>query len=201
MSHFKNTIGTSRLKRWMTKVKNVVALFIILTPPLVSCGPSARAFFWDEPQGPKFAVNLDGFWSNWWAEYNYFDYYGIFRSNGDMHTDGVSDYIISPREELPSNYFLRIHINNYSQDLSTFDGFVEYYVSETYPTVESFFKKAYKSNSLNVFPRPQWVENTVKRKAKARIVIVERYKNAPRVLNCWFDNVGLGIDLLMIKWG
>lgn len=118
-----------------------------------------------------------------------------------MHTDGVSDYIIYPRGELPSNYFLRIHINNYSQDLSTFDGFVEYYVSETYPTVESFFKKAYKSNSLDVFPRQQWVENTVKRKAKARIVIVERYKNAPRVLNCWFDNVGLGIDLLMIKWG
>lgn len=200
MNQFKNTIVISRLKNWMTKVKNVVALFIILTPSLVSCGPAAKAF-WGEPQGPKFAVNLDGFWSNWWAEYNYFDYYGIVRSNGDMHTDGVSDYIIYRRGELPSNYFLRIHINNYSQDLSTFDGYVEYYVSETYPTVESFFKEAYKRNTLTVFPRPQWVENTVKRKAKARIVIAERYKNAPRVLNCWFDNVGLGIDLLMIKWG
>ena len=68
-----------------------------------------------------------------------------------MHTDGVSDYIISPRGELPSNYFLRIHINNYSQDLSTFDGFVEYYVSETYPTVESFFK----NNSSLIFPVPK----------------------------------------------
>lgn len=193
MSKFNNTIGINRLKHWVTKVQNVIALFIILVPSLVSCGPAARAFWGDEPQGPKFSVNLNGFWSNWWAEYNYFDYYGISRIN-----DG--DYLIYLRRELPSDYFLRIHINNYSQGLSTFDGYVEYYVSETYPTVESFFKEAYRRNKLSVFPRPQWVENTVKRKAKAKIVIVERYKNAPRVLNCWFDNVGLGIDLFMIKW-
>lgn len=200
MNQFKNTIGICRLKHWMTKVKNVVVLFIILTPPLVSCGPAARAF-WGEPQGPKYAVNLDGFWSNWWPEN--FEDYGITRNSG------TDDYywIIYPHNEIPSNYFLKVQINNYlqtiiaqsSEERYTFNGYVEYYVSETYPTVKSFFKEAYKRNTLNVFPRPQWVENTVKRKAKARITI-EKFKKTPLILNCWFDDVGLAIDLTMINW-
>lgn len=179
------------------RVFNVLTL-ILLASTLLSCGPAGRAFWLGEPSGVKYSVNVDGYWSNWWRED--FAFYGIFRSCGDVITDGVSDYAIFPQRELPSNYFLRIHIDNYSQNANIFDGWVEYYVSETYPTVKSFFSEAYKGGRLRVFPRPQWSENTVKRRAKATIRVVERYRKNPTVLNCWFDNVGLGIDLTMVSW-
>ena len=197
MNQFKNLFGISSLKHWVAKVKNIAAMFILMSTA-VSCGPVARSLM-GESWGVKYAVNVGGYWSDWWQES--FSSYGIYRSAGDMHTDGVSDYIIYSSGDLPSNYFLRIHINNYSKDMSNFDGYVEYYVSETYPTVESFFRKAYKSSlGLFYFPKKKGFENTVKRKAKARINVVKEYRGEPQVLNCWFDNVGLAIDLTMVYW-
>ena len=198
MNQFKNLFGISSLKHWVAKVKNIAAMFILMSTA-VSCGPVARSLM-GESWGVKYAVNVGGYWSDWWQES--FSSYGIYRSAGDMHTDGVSDYIIYSSGDLPSNYFLRIHINNYSKDMSNCDGYVEYYVSETYPTVESFFKTAYRFRGLLWFPEPGGVisENTVKRKAKARINVVKEYRGEPQVLNCWFDNVGLAIDLTMVYW-
>lgn len=172
--------------------KNVLAL-ILLASTLLSCGPAGRAFWFDEPGGVKYAVNVDGFWGNWWREG--FDFYGIVRYNGDL-----GDYAIYSRGDLPSNYFLRIHINNYSYKGDVFDGWVEYYVSETYPTAKSVFTQAYKGGRLRAFPHPQWIENTVKRRAEATIKVLKRYRNAPTVMNCWFDDVGLAVDITMVKW-
>ena len=195
MNQFKNLFGISSLNHWLAKAKNVAAMFVLMSTA-VSCGPVARSLI--ESWGVKYAVNVDGYWSSWWQES--FSYYGIYRSNGDMYTDGVSDYIIYPSGDIPSNYFLRVHINNYSKEMSNFDGYVEYYVSEAYPTVKSFFEVAYSRKSLFWFPKKEDFVNTVKRKAKARINVVKEYRGEPQVLNCWFDNVGLAIDLTMVHW-
>lgn len=178
------------------KLFNVIVLALFAST-LLSCGPAGRVLLGEE-SGVRYSVNVDGYWSNWWLED--FDYYGIFRSCGDVITDGVNDFAIHPKGDLPSNYFLRIHINNYSYKGDVFDGWVEYYVSETYPTVKSVFTEAYKGGRLRVFPRPQWKENTVKRRANATIRVLKRYKNAPTVMNCWFDNVGLAIDVTTVSW-
>lgn len=174
------------------KLLNVITL-ALLASALLSCGPAGKAFWLEVEWGVRYAVNVDGYWSKWWRED--FNYYGITRSGGG------SDYIVYPAGNVPSNYFLRIHIDNYSLNKNEFDGWVEYYVSEFYPTVKSVFTNAYQTKSLVSFPRPQQVVNTVKRKAKAKIIVVKRYKKSPQVVNCWFDNVGLAMDLTMVAWG
>lgn len=172
------------------KLFNVIVLALFAST-LLSCGPAGRAFWLEEPWGVKYAVNVDGYWSNWWRED--FRNYGIYKQ-------GPAVYLVYPAGELPSNYFLKVQIDYYNSKDEDFDGWVEYYVSETYPTVKSFFSEAYKGGRLRVFPRPQWSENTVKRRAKASIKVLKRYRNNPTVINCWFDNVGLGIDLTMVSW-
>ncbi len=101
---------------------------------------------------------------------------------------------------MPSNYFLKVQIDYYNTKDDVFDGWVEYYVSETYPTAKSVFTQAYKGGRLRAFPHPQWIENTVKRRAEATIKVLKRYRNAPTVMNCWFDDVGLAVDITMVKW-
>lgn len=174
------------------RVFNVLTL-ILLASALLSCGPAGRSFWLEEPMGVKYSVNVDGFWSDWWRE--------DFRNYG-ISKHGPAVFFVYPAGELPSNYFLKVQIDYYNSKDEDFDGWVEYYVSETYPTIKSVFTNAYKYKGLRIFPRPssQWSENTVKRRAKASIKVLKRYRNNPTVINCWFDNVGLAMDISMVAW-
>jgi hypothetical protein len=196
------------INRISKKRISILYLFVLI-PVLVSCSTQVWQTYVYEKRGFYICYNVSGYWSRW--QQNSFTYYGIFRSNGDMHTDGVSDYIFYPKGEIPSkNYFIRIHIDNYRQDIDTFIGYVEYYVSDEYPTVNKLFEHIYKvgSNGLYYFPKVNGnaqYPHTVKRKANAKIEIVERYKtgpnrNEPSVIYCWFDNVGFNLDLSVVTW-
>lgn len=202
---------------------SILSLFILI-PIFVSCSTQAWQTYVYGKSNFYTAYRVGGYWSKWHKEYfNLYDpetyrsnsiAYGINRS---LQNGGGSDYFIFDKGEIPSkNYFLRIHIDNYRQDQDAFNGYVEYYVSDEYPTAEKLFEKIYyhiqrgetSGGGLNFFPRVKGnaqYPHTVKRKANATIKIVRRYKagrnlNEPSIINCWFDNVGFGLDLSVVSW-
>lgn len=70
-----------------------------------------------------------------------------------------------------------------------YTGWVEYYVTEQYPTIESLIK----SGKIDYWPNES-TKGAVKRRASAIIKINPDYKSAPTVYNIWFDGVGVGIN-------
>lgn len=73
-----------------------------------------------------------------------------------------------------------------------YSGYVEYYVSDEYPTIEKVLQHFY-------FPmvRPHGDTVRVKRTARATIKIAP-YKKEPTCFNIYFDGVGVGISFS--KW-
>ena len=73
-----------------------------------------------------------------------------------------------------------------------YSGFVEYYVTEQYPTITAI---------LRAFEFPKFNCNSgsdgnpcVKRTARATIKIAP-YKKRPKCYNIYFDNIGVAIDM------
>lgn len=136
----------------------------------------------------------DGYWETSWRT-----------TSGCKIRGNYSGFIIFAEEDHPSKYFFKFQISNYvTPDASTlkyhrksetwlqYTGTVEYYVSESFPTILDVLRK-------NHFPgiTPTYGEGkqpVAKRVANATIKIAP-YKDHPKVYNIWFDGVGVGIDL------
>lgn len=138
----------------------------------------------------------DGYWGEWKAQYSKFSggcYYNIFGNYS-----GFSIYL---RNHHPSEYCLKFQITSYSppsKDIIKYhyknkipfeyEGVVEYYVSDYYPTIKDALKLqgfAWVTNSTN---------NSYKRTAKATIKILP-YKKRPQCYNIFFEDVAIGIDI------
>ena len=137
----------------------------------------------------------DGYWGNWESiEFNIRgNYSGMILYDPDYH---------------PSYYSFKFTINNFipptkdekkrhikSDEWYQYEGVVEYYVTDAYPTIKDVFKKF---PFPSVCPALHKVEEgqtpCAKRTVKATIRIAP-YKDHPKVYNIMFEDVRLGIDL------
>lgn len=141
--------------------------------------------------------NYQGSWSSWKNSYY---------TTGILETPKVRAYTDGSGLVLINNGGIEIfkfHINNYtppskaelkqhrkSGDWFEYQGTVEYYVTDQYPTAQSFAK----ANEL-VSPNPRKDETpSVKRYGTATIKIAP-YKTNPKVYNIWFDGIGVGLSV------
>lgn len=155
-------------------------------------------FFYTLTYALSYSCYYDGYWSSW-KKFSYgWEIYGNW-----------SGFIIYEKSEHPSNYMFKFQIDtsvppqqetNYTgggiDTWYVYQGVVEYYVTEDYPTIKDVFKRY-------GFPikRPQSYLSTpiVKRTATAIIKTVKRPWNAkkhPKCYNFIFDDVAFGIDEL-----
>jgi hypothetical protein len=135
---------------------------------------------------------------------SYYDgYWGSWRNTSGCSIRGnYSGFIIYASKDHPSQYFFKFQITNYSTpDTNTlkycrknnewlkYSGIVEYFVSESYPTIADVLKKNHFPSKFDSSKEP-----VAKRTTNATIKIAP-YKNHPKVYNIWFDGIGVGIDL------
>lgn len=157
---------------------------------LTFCLISIKILFASNPSFVTFSVCVDGYW-NEWKTYH-------------MMIDGSYSSILLGKPGVPPwDYSLKFTIDNYKTPSKKeikyhlkekiwyeYSGTVEYYVSDSYPTIESVFR---------TFEGP-WIgpAGGVKRTARARIKIAP-YQKHPVVYCLYFDNVGFALDLDVVK--
>ncbi len=140
-------------------------------------------------------VYYDGYWGDWHGVSN-----KLYGNNSTM--------IIYVPEYHRSYYQFKFTIENYyvptkdekkrrlkSKEWYQYNGTVEYYVTDDYPTIKDVFKKNAFPSICPAIHRIEAGETPcAKRTAKATIKI-EPYKDHPQVYNIWFEDVGFGINL------
>lgn len=147
------------------------------------------------------AAYLYGFWSNW-----------TFRGSGtydqinsrihfNTETKVFTGFTFRLSGAQPWDWCFKVEVDNYvkpdkkirKQHLKDdtwyeYTGWVEYYVTDEYPTIEKVLEK-YQFPMIS----PKGETARAKRRAKATIKI-KPYKKEPAVFNVWFDNVGVGFS-------
>ena len=146
----------------------------------------------------------DGYWGEWIS--HTFRYgYGIPDKEQFKLYGNYSGFIIYQATDHPSEYIFKFNADSYSTpDKKTikyhlknnlwyvYTGTVEYYVTESYPTITSILK-AYDFTYFNCNSGSAG-NPCAKRTARATIKIAP-YKKRPKCYAIYFDNVGIGIDL------
>lgn len=145
-------------------------------------------------------------YDNYWGEWNSF-------SSNIMFWGNYSDFIIYDARNHKSEYFFKLKINNYiipskkiikqhikSGQWFNYDGYVEYWVHEDYPTIKDVFKKfggpkRHNFEGTGIYNKDK--KPIVKRVAQAKIQILCRKwgKNVQRTYNIFFDDVGYGLTI------
>lgn len=151
----------------------------------------------------------DGYWSNW-------QNYG--RPFTTVHAKGIFDgFCLYWCECHPSEYFFKFYISNpsaYSEqeikqhyktkEWLTYNGVVEYYVTDDYPTIKSQLKAIQQGKlqwgwiggDYNRKDNKKFGGIAVKRTAKAEIRIQPfKLKHNWRCYNIYFDYVAIGITV------
>lgn len=143
----------------------------------------------------------DGYWGQWknhssrlGFEFNEFSLYGNY-----------SGFIIYEKNAHPSEYIFKFQADSYvTPDKKTikyhrknnvwyeYSGTVEYYVTESYPTIAAVLK-AFEFPIFNCNSGSSG-NPCVKRTARATIKIAP-YNDHPKCYNIYFDNIGVGIGL------
>lgn len=160
--------------------KNIAFPFLVCICCFVlcSCGTSYEA-------GTSFIVG-DTSWAPWknsstWSSIG-------FRGDYD-------NIVIFERERPWITYFeFKLdegQIYDQKSEWSEYTGTAEYYVSESYPTIEDIFKTR---GTYKAFPFISSQDGKVKRTAKATIKIFT-HNNRPTTYNVFFDNVGFCLCL------
>lgn len=123
----------------------------------------------------------------------------------DSYSNTFSGLKFWPDHESSSDWCFQFTIDNYikpdkksrkehnkNNQWYEYSGYVEYYVSDDYPTIESILQRFH-------FPviKPYGDTVRVKRRARATIKIAP-YKKEPTCFNIYFDAVGVGISFS--KW-
>lgn len=138
-----------------------------------------------------------GQWSSW--ENHYFPTSSYMRDYDDWRIYSIEspekDIIGLRLEDRGGNTYYGFKITNYTRGKGTYEGIVEYYVNDTYPTAEALAR-------ANTFIIPNFRTDetpSVKRKARATIKIINEEKK-PAVFNIWYDNIGVGFDVRNVYW-
>ena len=163
-----------------------------------------------------YAFYYDGYWGKWSydsgsAVYGNYDGFVIFgRYNGH-----------------PSKYFFKFQINNYVKPIKKaikyhyknniwweYEGTVEYYISDVYPTMKDFVKennrflrnfdvdgsdyeqKLSALRASKMMKGQRFTPIGFKRITKKAKIRIEPYKKVPRVYNIFTDDCGIALDLM-----
>lgn len=137
----------------------------------------------------------DGYWGEWKKQYYTYSESCRYKIYGNY-----SGFIVHYNTDHPSKYIFKFQADSYSQPTKEtikyhwknktwyeYNGFVEYFIDNSYPTIKSALKTwsfAFITNT----------SDHVKRTARATIKIAP-YKDHPRVYNIYFEDVGIAIDL------
>lgn len=164
--------------------KNLLILFFLTTLPNYALAQLSTSAWYD------------GYWGEWKEQYSRYTgvcYYNLFGN--------YSGFTVYYRSDHPSNYSLKFQISSYTPPSKEmikyhyknnipfeYSGIVEYFVSESYPSIKS----ALKSWGFT------WVKNgdndSYKRTVNATIKI-SPYKKSPKCYTLIFDDVAIGLDL------
>lgn len=174
----------------------------------------------------NFACYYDGYWSRW-LPYGYYEF-----PMKDVKLRGNYDgFIIYKYEDHPSNYFFKFNITGYTKpskkDIKThyktdtwwvYNGIVEYYVCDVYPTLKDCMKqfkrlllesdtqgsqyqeKLSLVRALQISQTGKFNPIGFKKVSKSATIKIAPYKDHPEVYNIYVDGVGYGIDLDNIYW-
>ena len=156
---------------------------------MCSCGTSYKA-------GTHFKIGNSS-WTKW--KNKYLDFLDTSLPNpewGSVDYRGDYNHIEFFDSERPwiTYFYFKIdkgQIYDQESEWSEYTGIAEYYVSESYPTIEDIFKRR---GIYDAFPFISSEEGKVKRTAKATINI-HTHKKRPLTYNIYFDNVGFGFCL------
>lgn len=146
----------------------------------------------------------DGYWSGWRGSWSMVHAKGTF--------DGFCLYSLNCH---PSEYFFKFYISNpsaYSEqeikqhyktkEWLEYNGVVEYYVTDDYPTIKSQLKAIQQGKlywgwiggDYNRKDNKEYGGIAVKRTAKAKISIQPfKLRHNWRCYNIWFDDVAIGV--------
>lgn len=185
-------------------IKNFIWVLLVQLP--FNC----MFLFTNKAKAQQIAFSYKGDWSSWydvgpkgsdgWSNFNRFSNCQTFRSNDgsafSFKTEGGIEFFLFQINNYirPSKEQIKSHLQ--SKQWYEYSGYVEYYVSDQYPTAEDITKA-----NILVIPNPRIDETpTVKRRAMATIRIAP-YKKNPFCYNIFFDNVGIGFSAYGLKYG
>ena len=172
------------------KKKNIILIVSCLCSiVLCSCGSFIS-------MGTCFKIGNSS-WTEWKNKYE--DFLGTYVLNpewGSINYGGDYDHIKFFDKGRPWITYFEFKIDKgqkYDQESerSQYTGTAEYYVSDSYPTIEDILKSR---GTYKAFPFISSEDGKVKRTAKATIVIETR-KKRPYTYSIFFDNVGFSICL------
>lgn len=135
----------------------------------------------------------DGYWGNWFSVTSV-KLYGNY-----------SGFTLYYNNDHPSQFMFRFQIDSYkettykerkanrkSKKWLEYSGTVDYYVSESYPTIRDIIRE--KQFPLISPTQVKEDEPCIKRTTKAIISIEPSYTFYPRNYAIWFDGIGVGIN-------
>lgn len=166
-----------------------------------------------------------GYWSEW-KETDY-DYIDLFVKRAKIRIAGnKGSFCLYNYGNHPSDFFFNFSINGYAPPSKkaikehykhkqqwVYNGYVEYFVCDVYPTIEDCFKElgrplnksdleAYDYNSKLSVIKASQIKNRgsftpigLKRVKKSATIKIMPYKKVPECYNFFFDDVGYAVDL------
>lgn len=152
-------------------------------------------FFPSKANGQQLSFAYRGEWSSWEQiheksfRYNDGSGFQLKNSGGTIFFSfQISNYVAPTKAQIKTH--------NKLGQWYEYTGYVEYYVSDEYPTAEALAK----ANMLIIPNAREDVTPKVKRRAFATIKIAP-YKKNPYCYNLFFDNIGIGFGVQGMKYG
>lgn len=171
-------------------------LFLVIAIPLFANAQIATF---------KTCANVHGYWTSWQPRNQYYQYVGMSSNEMEFMISYNRDSKVFKGLEFRKasanewDWCFKVEINNYtrpdkkerkahekSKQWYEYSGWVEYYVTDEYPTVEKVLE-TYKFPLIS----PKGETARAKRRARATIKIAP-YKKEPTCFNVYFDGVGVG---------
>ena len=142
----------------------------------------------------QYAISINGYWGDWKSSY-----IGVgiekFYFNG-----AINHFVIHSSEEHPSNYVMKVTINDYRLDTDKksrkqrlkdnvyyeYEGTVEYYTELTFQDFGEYTHR---------WPYISWNTSKGKKHVAKAIIKIQPYKEYPQILNIFFENYGVAISV------
>ena len=142
----------------------------------------------------QYAISINGYWGDWKSSY-----IGVgiekFYFNGT-----INNFVIHSSEEHPSNYVMKVTINDYRLDTDKksrkqrlkdnvyyeYEGTVEYYTELTFQDFGEYTHR---------WPYISWNTSKGKKHVAKAIIKIQPYKEYPQILNIFFENYGVAISV------
>ena len=148
----------------------------------------------------SYCKNINGYWGEWdvsnWVE----DMLPSYRQDRFYFNGSVNDFVIHHNSDHPSQYVMRIIVNNLEIDTNKkskkqrikdntwyeYTGTVEYYTELTF---QNF------GDIIEHWPFSKWKTSNGKKHVVNAIIKIAPYKDYPKVYHIFFENYGVAISV------